>query len=142
MRTNVDKRIKNHLKAEYTEGNSTIVQTTIVQLEEYFRKERKIFNIPLLFAGSEFQKEVWSELIKINYGETESYSGLSKRIGDEKAIRAVATANGANAISIIVPCHRIIGSKGELTGYAGGLHTKKKLLDFEGYLKNGQTFLF
>ena len=82
-------------------------------------------------VGSPFQQEVWNELLKIPFGETESYLGLSKRLNNEKAIRAVAGANGANAISIIIPCHRIIGEKGDLTGYAGGIETKKKLLQLE-----------
>lgn len=142
MRTTVDSRIKKGLNAEYIEGSSEIIKQTITQLNEYFEGKRKEFNIPLLFAGTDFQKKVWNALLKIPYGKTETYLGLSKTLGDEKAIRAVATANGANAISIIVPCHRIIGSKGELTGYAGGLGTKKKLLESEGCTKDGQMNLF
>ena len=92
---------------------------------------RKKFDIPVRFVGSSFQQKVWNELLKIPYGKTVSYLEISKKIGDEKAIRAVAAANGANAISIIVPCHRVVGSNGELTGYAGGLTVKKKLLHLE-----------
>jgi len=132
MRQNIDKRLKEKLDAEFDKGESQIIHDTIEQLTEYFNGERKDFDIPLLFAGSDFQQRVWAELLKIPYGETETYLGLSHRLGNEKAIRAVASANGANAISIIVPCHRIIGSNGDLIGYAGGLSTKKKLLILEG----------
>ena len=132
MRPNIDKRLKKELDAEFEEGESQVIHDTIGQLTEYFNEKRKDFNIPLLFAGSDFQKRVWAELLKISYGKTETYLGLSQRLGNEKAIRAVASANGANAISIIVPCHRIIGSNGDLVGYAGGLAAKKKLLILEG----------
>lgn len=131
MRSSIDKRIQEGLSAEYVEEASAINQETNKQMNEYLEGTRKEFDIPLLFVGSDFQKRVWNALLDVPYGETESYLGLSKRLGDEKAIRAVATANGANAISIIVPCHRIIGSKGELTGYAGGLSAKRKLLTLE-----------
>lgn len=131
MRSAIDKRIQDGFQAVYVEKESSVNQITRIQIQEYLNGNRKEFDIPLLLVGSEFQKRVWNELLKIPYGETESYLGLSKRLGDEKAIRAVATANGANAISIIVPCHRIIGSKGELTGYAGGLQAKRKLLQLE-----------
>jgi len=142
MRTSIDKRIMDFLQAEYTEAQSELIQNTISQLEEYFDEKRKSFEIPILFTGSEFQNKVWAETLKIEYGKTISYLGLSKRLGDEKAVRAVAGANGANAISIIVPCHRILGSKGELTGYAGGLTVKRKLLKLEGFLYQGQAKLF
>jgi methylated-DNA-[protein]-cysteine S-methyltransferase len=142
MRKSIDDRIQKGLQTNYIEMESEIILRTVNQLEEYFEKKRKDFDIPLLFVGSDFQKRVWNELLTIPYGKTESYLGLSKRLGDEKAIRAAATANGANAISIIVPCHRIIGSKGELTGYAGGLQTKKRLLELEGYNNNGQMSIF
>ena len=92
--------------------------------------------------GTEFQKQVWDSLLQVPYGKSETYLGLSKILGNEKAIRAVATANGANAISIIVPCHRIIGSNGDLVGYAGGLPAKKKLLELEGALSTSQLGLF
>ena len=85
-------------------------------------------------VGTEFQKSVWEELLKIPYGQTASYLELSRAIGNEKAVRAVANANGANAIGIIIPCHRIIGSDGSLTGYAGGLDVKRKLLEIENNL--------
>ena len=131
MRKQIDQRISKKLVAEFIEGNSDIIEETKKQLQEYFALKRREFNIPLLFAGSQFQQGVWSELLKIPYGKTETYFGLSLRLGDPKAIRAVAAANGANAISIIVPCHRIIGSNGKMIGYAGGMTATRKLLEFE-----------
>ncbi|MEN8121332.1 MAG: methylated-DNA--[protein]-cysteine S-methyltransferase [Bacteroidota bacterium] len=142
MRYSIDKRIKNYLKANFREEGSTVIEETKRQLQQYFDRERTEFDLPLLLAGTDFQKNVWNALIKIPYGKTETYLGLSKKLANEKAIRAVASANGANAISIIVPCHRIIGSKGELVGYAGGLPAKKKLLLLENALDNSQLSLF
>lgn len=142
MRASIDTRIQKGLNSYYEEHNTEIIEQTINQLNEYFMGERKEFSIPLLFVGTDFQKDVWNALIKIPYGKTDSYLGLSKKLGNEKAVRAVATANGANAISIIVPCHRIIGSKGDLVGYAGGINTKKKLLNLEGSLFDGQLKMF
>ena len=111
-----------------------MIDATIVQLKEYFDGKRKTFDIPLLTIGTDFQKSVWDGLIKIPYGTKASYLELSKNIGNEKAVRAVASANGANAIGILIPCHRIIGSNGDLVGYAGGLPAKKKLLELESNL--------
>ncbi len=132
MRQQIDKRIQTGLSAEYLEGDHETIQMTIDQLEEYFVGNRKQFDISMYWVGTEFQKKVWNALTQIPYGKTETYLGLSKILGDEKAIRAVATANGANAISILVPCHRIIGSNGDLVGYAGGISVKKRLLKLEG----------
>jgi methylated-DNA-[protein]-cysteine S-methyltransferase len=114
------------------------------QLDEYFNGKRKIFEIKLELEGTEFQKKVWNELLNIQYGETKSYLQISKIFGDVSAIRAVANANGQNRISIIIPCHRVIGSNGSLTGYAGGLWRKKWLLDHEQKFSDGeqQTELF
>ena len=131
MRDAVDGRISHGLNASFAEGNAPVLGETKRQLGEYFRAERKHFELPLLLVGSDFQKRVWDELRKVEYGETSSYLGLAERIGSKSAVRAVASANGANAIAIIVPCHRIIGSKGELVGYAGGLKAKEKLLALE-----------
>ena len=131
IRTAIDERIQRAFQAEFREQQSPVVLETQNQLKEYFEGERKVFDIPLLFAGTDFQKSVWNTLCGIPYGKTESYLSLSRRLGNEKAIRAVASANGANAIAIVVPCHRIIGSNGELIGYAGGLQAKKKLLNIE-----------
>lgn len=142
MRKTIDKRIILRLDASYKEGSSDIIEETKIQLSQYFAGERKEFNIPLLLVGSDFQKSVWDALLQIPYGSTDTYMGLSKKLENKKAIRAVAGANGANAISIIVPCHRIIGSDGRMVGYAGGLSVKKKLLILEGALIENQLSLF
>jgi len=134
MRTMIDNRIQKGLKAEYVEESSEVITETIKQMEEYFNLERQEFTISLLLVGTDFQKSVWQGLIETPFGTTSSYLELSKRIGNEKAVRAVASANGANSISILVPCHRIIGSNGALVGYAGGLDVKKKLLEIENNL--------
>jgi len=102
------------------------------QLKEYFDGERKHFDLPLEIEGTEFQKRVWNELLKIPYGRTISYKELAVRLGDEKVIRAAASANGANPLPIVIPCHRVIGSDGSLIGYGGGLEIKEKLLVLEG----------
>lgn len=102
------------------------------QLNEYFNRERKEFDLQLEILGTDFQKKVWNELTKIPYGETISYGELAERMGDKNKMRAVAAANGANPIPILIPCHRVIGSDGSLTGYGGGLEVKKKLLELEG----------
>ena len=102
------------------------------QLDQYFAKERKHFDLPLAQVGTPFQQTVWQTLCTIKQGETKSYAWLAKAINNEKAIRAVGSANGANRIALIVPCHRVIGSNGKLTGYAGGLGLKAKLLMHEG----------
>lgn len=102
------------------------------QLTEYFAGEREEFDLPLANDGTEFQKKVWAELRRIPYGETASYGDIARRLGYEPGIsRAVGAANGANPIPIVVPCHRVIGANGSLTGYAGGLDRKKTLLDLE-----------
>jgi len=142
MRESIDKRIKTGLDANFSEETSDVVEKTKIQLAEYFNEERKEFDIPLLFVGSDFQKSIWDALMQIPYGTSGTYLDLSRIIGNEKAIRAVATANGANAISIIVPCHRIIGSDGKMVGYAGGLAVKKKLLSLENALDESQLSLF
>lgn len=119
------------LNAGYTEMTSEIIEETRRQLDEYFRHERQAFDIPLLTAGTEFQKSVWNSLMEIPYGQTITYGELATRLGKPAAVRAVANANGANAISIIIPCHRVIGSNNTLTGYGGGLEAKKFLLELE-----------
>jgi len=142
MRTAIDNRIKSGINAEVFEESSKLIQLTITQLNEYFSNKRTVFELPLLLIGTDFQKNVWNELLKIDFGKTETYLGLSKKLNNVKAIRAVASANGANAISIIIPCHRVIGSSGELIGYAGGLETKKKLLQLENINLDKQISLF
>ncbi|MEI6790362.1 MAG: methylated-DNA--[protein]-cysteine S-methyltransferase [Myxococcaceae bacterium] len=101
------------------------------QLGEYFAGKRKEFNLPLEFNGTDFQKKVWTALLEIPYGQTKSYADIAKQVGSPKAVRAVGLANSKNPISIIAACHRVIGSNGKLTGYAGGLHNKEYLLRLE-----------
>jgi methylated-DNA-[protein]-cysteine S-methyltransferase len=134
MRNAVDSRILRGLNAEFIESDLPVLEETKRQLEQYFRAERKQFELPLLLIGSDFQKRVWDQLLLVGCGATASYLDLAERMGNKNAVRAVASANGANAIAIIVPCHRIIGSKGELVGYAGGLKVKEKLLSLESGL--------
>lgn len=124
-------RLRRLLKAGFVEGRSPVVDHAVVRLDEYFAGRRQAFDVPLLFAGTEFQKRVWNALLAIPYGETVSYAEMARRIGMPKAVRAVANANGANAVSIFVPCHRVIGSDHTLTGYGGGLSVKKYLLKLE-----------
>lgn len=131
-REQVTNRLRRLLHAEFEEGVSEVIAETARQLDEYFARRRKTFSIPLLFAGTDFQKAVWRELLLIPYGQTVSYRELALRIGKPKAVRAVANANGANALSIFAPCHRVIGSDRTLTGYAGGLEAKRQLLSLEG----------
>lgn len=130
-RDHVDKRLKRVLQADFEDSSSAVIEKAIVLLDEFFAGKRKRFDLPLLFVGTNFQKRVWNELLKIPYGKTVSYGEMASRIGMPRAVRAVANANGANAISIFVPCHRVIGSDGSLTGYGGGLAAKKKLLELE-----------
>jgi methylated-DNA-[protein]-cysteine S-methyltransferase len=108
------------------------VANVFTQLKEYFNRQRKEFDLQLEVLGTDFQKKVWDELIKIPYGETISYGELANRMGNKNLMRAVAAANGANPIPIVVPCHRVIGADGSLTGYGGGLDVKQKLLELEG----------
>ena len=131
MRQTIDDRIQEGLQATFELKQTDLIVETQRQLEEYFQKLRTNFELPLLLVGTPFQKSVWNELLKVPYGKTETYLGLSQKLNNTKAIRAVAAANGANAISIIVPCHRIVGTNGELVGYAGGVDVKQKLLRLE-----------
>ncbi len=108
-----------------------ILKETIFQIEQYFSGQRKVFDVPLVAHGTEFQLKVWEELKKIPYGKTCSYSDIAQRVENKKAVRAVGAANGKNPISILVPCHRVIGANGKLTGFAGGLDIKLKLLRVE-----------
>lgn len=130
-RKTIDHRLSKALKAEIREGHSKVIDKTITELDAYFAGKSSSFDIPVLFVGTDFQKSVWNALLDIPYGETISYGSLAQRLGHPKAVRAVANANGANAISIIVPCHRVIGSNHQLVGYGGGLEAKKILLDIE-----------
>ena len=117
-----------------------VLEDVIYQLNEFFSGERQSFSLRLQPEGTEFQKKVWEELQNIPYGQTLSYLELSKRLGDVKAIRAVAAANGKNPLWVIIPCHRVIGSDGSLTGYAGGLWRKKWLLEHENPPKQQSLF--
>lgn len=124
MRLAVDKRLKK-LNVKFVVKDNKILKETRKQIDEYLLEERKIFDLPILLIGSDFQKQVWGALLNIKYGETASYLDIAKYIGNEKAVRAVASANGANAIAFVIPCHRIIGNNGELVGYGGGIPIKK-----------------
>ncbi len=124
-------RLKKALKAEFIPGSNPHFETLNQQIEEYFDGTRKEFSVPLVTAGTEFQEKVWAALLEIPFGGTRSYKEQANRIGNTKAVRAVARANGDNRISIIIPCHRVIGSDGSLTGYGGGLWRKRYLLDLE-----------
>jgi methylated-DNA-[protein]-cysteine S-methyltransferase len=117
-------------RPEWKEDKAPFAEV-IRQLRAYFRRELKKFDLPLSMEGTDFQLRVWNALREIPYGETISYAQLAERIGNPKAVRAVGLANGSNPIPIIVPCHRVIGSNGSLTGFGGGLSTKKMLLELE-----------
>ena len=132
IRNQIDRRIQGGIKGVYVVEHSKLFDLLEKQLDEYLSKKREIFELPFIMVGSEFQKSVWKTLQTIPYGQTESYLGLAKRLNNPGAVRAVGSANGANAISIIIPCHRIINSNGSLGGYGGGLAVKEKLLRLEG----------
>lgn len=130
-RDRIDRRILHRLKATFEESESPTLLRASVELDEYFKGERTRFDIPLVFSGTDFQCCVWEELLKIPYGQTISYGEQARRIGHPQSVRAVASANAANPISIFVPCHRVIGARHTLTGYAGGLEAKRFLLALE-----------
>jgi len=130
-RMTIDNRLKKGLHAEFIEQDDEILTQTKQQLGEYLNGDRRKFDLPMLMIGTDFQKRVWHALMNIPYGVTSTYLQLAKDIHHKKAVRAVANANGANAMSLIIPCHRIIGSNGKLVGYAGGLAAKKQLLILE-----------
>ncbi len=116
---------------DWQKSNSGLLQDAAMQLSEYFSGCRTVFTVPLIPEGTEFQRTVWRRLQEIPYGQTISYGELAKRLGNPKASRAVGAANGCNPIPIMIPCHRVIGSDGKLTGFGGGLPTKKALLTLE-----------
>jgi methylated-DNA-[protein]-cysteine S-methyltransferase len=132
------RRILINKKAEERSGikrvsaENLLMKDVFGQLKEYFKRERREFSLPLDIIGTDFQKRVWKELLKIPYGEVITYNQLAINLGDKKVIRAAATANGANPLPILIPCHRVIGSDGSLVGYGGGLEVKQKLLELEG----------
>jgi len=122
--------------------DNAVLQMAMQQLDEYFAGERKVFDLPLKQTGTDFQQQVWQQLLKIDYGTTISYGKQSKLMNNPLGIRAIAAANGRNNLWIVVPCHRVIGTDGSLTGYAGGLWRKKWLLEHEArVMGTGQTSL-
>ncbi len=124
----------------YNSSTPQSLLESVAQLDEYFSGKRKEFSLSLAPEGTEFQKQVWQELLEIPFGEKRSYLDIALKLGDKNATRAVGAANGKNPIAIIIPCHRVIGENGKMTGYAGGLWRKEWLLDFES--KNPQEKLF
>lgn len=130
------KRFESALCAELINSSSEVTRAAACELNEYFAGKRTMFDIPLLMIGTDFQKSVWNALLSISYGTVKSYGELAEQIGNPKAVRAVGAANGANSISIFIPCHRVIGKNHSLTGYAGGLDAKKYLLDLEHKVQN------
>lgn len=123
-------------------SHHAVINNCHQQLKEYFEGTRKEFDLPIQQNGTAFQQKIWTALMQIPYGKTISYQELAKRTGDVKAIRAVGTTNGKNQLSIVVPCHRVIGSHGNLTGYSGGLWRKKWLLEHERKFAHGVQTLF
>jgi methylated-DNA-[protein]-cysteine S-methyltransferase len=115
----------------YERSETPLIKNAASQLDEYFTGLRKAFDLPLSLKGTEFQRSVWNALLTVGYGETRSYKDIAAQIGKPLAVRAVGSANHHNPIAIIVPCHRVIGHDGSLTGYGGGLHVKQFLLDLE-----------
>ncbi|MCA1029584.1 methylated-DNA--[protein]-cysteine S-methyltransferase [Bacillus timonensis] len=122
-------------------NQSDLLTEAIGQFEEYFSGVRKEFDVPYMMKGTDFQQEVWEALSRIPYGDTMTYKELASEVGNEKAVRAVGHANGRNVLSIMVPCHRVIGSNKHLTGYAGGLHRKQWLIEFEARFKKCSSIL-
>ncbi len=123
-------------------ADKTILQKCICQLDEYFYGKRKTFDLPFIQSGTEFQQKVWKLLSAIPFGKTITYLHLAQQLGDIKSIRAAASANGKNKLNIVIPCHRVIGTDGNLVGYGGGLPRKRWLLNHENKYANGVTFLF
>lgn len=129
------RRIERYFKVSFKTETSSVLEDAKRQLDEYFAGNCKAFTIPLHLVGTDFQQQVWTELLNIPYGATTSYKEIAQSIGRTKAVRAVAGAIGANGISILIPCHRVVGSDNSLTGYAGGLKAKKMLLQIETQIK-------
>ena len=130
-RNAIDNRLHIWFKAEYVEQDDDILISLRQQLDEYFLRERREFDVSYVITGTRFQQRVWCELESVQYGEVASYAEIACRIGAPTSVRAVSNAIGANALSIIIPCHRVIGTKGSLTGYAGGIPAKCYLLGLE-----------
>ena len=119
------------MKAEILAGENEFIKQAKKEVAEYFEGKRKKFELPLHTPGTDFQNAVWNGLTKIPYGQTVSYQEQANQLQNPKAVRAVASTNGKNRIAIVIPCHRVIGSNGKLTGYAGGIERKKWLIEFE-----------
>lgn len=130
-RSTIERRLRQHFDADFFEQSDPLLLEAVTQLEAYFDGQRQSFDIPIATAGSEFQNTVWQTLQRIPFGEVWSYSALADSLGNPSAVRAVANANGANALSIFIPCHRVIGKNNALTGYAGGIDAKQRLLSLE-----------
>lgn len=128
--------------ADWREGDDATLRMTRAQLDEYFAGKRRAFDLPLAPRGTDFQRDVWHTLATIPYGETISYAQLASRVGKPTAMRAVGAANGRNPLPIVLPCHRVIGADGSLTGFGGGLPTKQFLLTLEGALPTVNADLF
>lgn len=130
----VAERVRLMCGAEFEESHSAVLEQAVAELDEYFAGRRSGFDVPLLFIGTEFRQAVWNSLSGIPFGHTATYSQVARRLGRQRSVRAVANAVGANPLSFFAPCHRVIGSDGSLTGYAGGLEVKRVLLDLEAGL--------
>lgn len=130
------KNIAKRQNAILIQGDNPFFEILEIQLKEYFAQKRTEFSVPLHLIGTDFQQKVWQILQQIPYGKTYSYGQQAKILGNPKAVRAVANANGMNSIAILVPCHRVIGANGELTGYGGGLWRKQYLLELENPLSS------
>ena len=128
----INKKSEELAGVEKVTTENSLVANVFIQLKEYFKRKRREFELPLDIIGTDFQKRVWNELLKIPYGKTITYNQLALNLGDKKVIRAAAAANGANPLPIVIPCHRVIGSDGNLVGYGGGLDVKQQLLELEG----------
>jgi len=134
-------RLMKHFEGELVESDHPHFGILEQELNEYFDKKRKAFNVPITYPGSPFQIKTWNSLLQIPYGSTRTYAQQSEILGDKKAIRAMAKANGDNRIAIIIPCHRVIGSDGSMVGYGGKVWRKKALLELEGAIvKQGELF--
>lgn len=134
-----DLRLQRALKAKMKVESSAVTRKAASELDEYFHGHRKSFDLPLLFVGTPFQKSVWENLHYVPYGETRTYAWMAEQLGNERAVRAIGHAIGSNPIAIFAPCHRIVGSDGKLTGFAGGIAAKKFLLDMESNDKMGDN---
>jgi len=141
-RSFVLRRLSRTLGAAIEERHSTVLALAREQLDEYFHGRRTTFDVPLLLIGTDFQKAVWQHLMTIPYGTTLSYGTMARQMGLPRAVRAIASANRANAISIFIPCHRVIGGNGKLVGYGGGLEAKRFLLDLEMRAQRANPSLF